>query len=168
MKNMMIAAVLAAAGAGAAQAGFYVETEPNNTLAQANFVGNYTFPGDAFLVDGNITRADEDWFVFTVTDATQIRASTFGRPDSNLGDSLLYLFDSNGNQLAFDDDSGVNLFSSLEYNTTGGGTFYLKVASFQGASSFDYKLVVGLNVVPTPGPLALAGLGALVALRRRR
>jgi uncharacterized protein (TIGR03382 family) len=34
--------------------------------------------------------------------------------------------------------------------------------------SFDYKFVVGFNVVPTPGAAALLGLGGLMLARRRR
>ncbi|QOI99092.1 MAG: pre-peptidase C-terminal domain-containing protein [Phycisphaeraceae bacterium] len=157
------------AAAGSAQAGFFVEVESNDTLATANFVGSYSFPGDGFVVDGAISPStDEDWFRFSVDDATQIRVAIFGRPNSSSGDSFLELFDGAGSLVASDDDSGINLFSALEYNTAGAGTYFLRVTSFRGASSFEYKMVVGLNVAPTPGSLALAGLGALVATRRRR
>lgn len=167
--KILLGTLAAMAAAGSAQAGFFVESEPNNSLATANFVGSYSFPGDGFIVDGSINpTTDEDWFRFTVDDATQIRIAIFGRPNSNSGDSYLELFDSGGVLLASDDDSNVNLFSALEYNSAGAGTFYFRITSFQGASSFDYKTIVGLNVAPTPGSLALAGLGGLMALRRRR
>lgn len=159
----------AAALAGSASAAFYIESEPNDTLATANFVGNYTFPGDAFLVDGTISPSgDQDWFMFTVSNAAQMRLATYGRPDSNSGDSILELYDSAGTLLASDDDGGINLFSSLEYNSTAGGTFYIRVNSFEGRTSFDYKLVVGLNIVPAPASMALLGMGGLVLGRRRR
>jgi uncharacterized protein (TIGR03382 family) len=160
----------ATALAGAASANFYIESEPNNSLATADDVGAYVAPGAAFLVDGSISPStDQDWFMFTISDAAQIRISIFGRPNSDPpADSFLELFDSAGTLLAFDDDSNINLFSSLEYNSSAGGTFYIRVTSFQGATSFDYKMIVGLNIVPTPGTLALAGMGALALGRRRR
>jgi hypothetical protein len=88
---------------------------------------------------------------------------------------MLALFDSNGVELAFDDDSGVSLFSSLEA-TVPAGTYFLAITGF-GDRNFDglghdenllYKLIVGANVIPTPGTLALAGIGGLMIARRRR
>ena len=170
MRNSIVMGILGAAAlAGVASADFYIEQEPNDTLALANNVGSYQAPGDAFLVDGSINPlADQDWFVFTVSGASQMRLAVYGRPDSSPpADSFLELFDGAGNLLASDDDSNINLFSSLEYNSTAGGTYYIRVTSFQGATSFDYKLIVGLNIVPAPASMALLGLGGL-ALRRRR
>lgn len=167
--KIVLGTMAAMAAAGSAQAGFFVESEPNNSLATANFVGSYSFPGDGFIVDGSINPStDEDWFRFTVDNATQIRIAIFGRPNSNTGDSFLELYDGVGTLLAFDDDSNVNLFSALEYNSTGPGTFYFRITSYLGQTSFDYKTIVGLNVAPTPGSFALAGMGGLLAIRRRR
>ncbi len=45
-------------------------------------------------------------------------------------DSYLRLFNSNGVELAFDDDSGVGAFSALEYAFTTTGTYYLAVSGF--------------------------------------
>ena len=156
--------------AGVASADFYIESEPNNSLATANNVGSYSYPGDAFLVDGSISPAtDQDWFCFTVSDASQIRIAIYGRPNSNPpADSYLELFDAGGTLLAFDDDSNINLFSSLEYNSAAGGTFYIRVTSFQGGTAFDYKMITGLNIVPAPASMAMLGLAGLAMGRRRR
>ena len=170
MRNSIVMGVLGAAAlAGVASADYYIEQEPNDSLATANNVGSYSAPGDAFLVDGAINpAADQDWFAFTVSDAAQMRISVFGRPNSDPpADSFLELFDSGGNLLASDDDSNINFFSSIEYNGLSGGTYYIRVTSFQGASSFDYKLIVGLNIVPAPASMAVLGLAGL-AMRRRR
>ncbi len=164
-------AVCAIAGlAGAAHAGIILETEPNNSLATANACGNYTPPGDSFLVDGAIgVLGDQDWFKFTVSGPSQIVASTYGRPDSNPpADSFLELFDSAGTLVAFDDNSGINNFSSLSYNASAGGTYYFRVTAFNNQTAFEYKLVVGMNITPTPGSLAALAGGILCLGRRRR
>lgn len=167
---MKIALILAAAGlAGSAQAGFYIEEEPNNSLATANFVGAYTFPGDGFVVDGAISNADQDWFKFTVTAASQLIATMRGLPNSGSGrDGYLELFDGSGNLLAFDDDSGINFMPALEYDLAGAGTYFLRVTNFPQTPDFDYKLSVGLNVAPTPGSAAMLAIGGLALVRRRR
>lgn len=170
MRNSIVMGVLGAAAlAGVASADYYIEQEPNNSLATANNVGSYSAPGDAFLVDGAINpSADQDWYVFSVSDAAQMRIAVYGRPNSDPpADSYLELFDSAGNLIASDDDSNINLFSSIEYNSTGAGTFYVRVTSYQGETSFDYKLIVGLNIVPAPASMAVLGLATL-GLRRRR
>ena len=159
--------------ASAAQAAFYVEAEGNNSRAVANFIGAYTSPGDGIVVDGSIDsilRVDEDFFRFSIDAPAQIVLSIFGRPNSTLGDSFVELMDSNGVVLASDDNSGVNLFSSLEYNTTAAGDFFVRVTTPIGsnAPNFNYKMIIGLNIVPTPGAIALLGLGGLTMARRRR
>lgn len=171
-KFFVIAAV--AGLASAASADVILETEPNDTLGTANFIGAFDAPGGSVVVDGSIRGAaapDQDWFRFTVTDAVQIVIATFGRPNSNIGDSYLELYDSEGMLLAEDDDDGIRLFSALEYNG-GAGTYFIRVRAYEqaapGEGLFDYKMVVGLNIVPTPGALALLGMGGLVAVRRRR
>lgn len=171
MRSSLVVGIIGAAAlAGVASADFYIEEESNDSLATANDIGSYSPPGDAFVVDGAISPStDQDWFAFSVAGPSQIRIAIYGRPNSNPpADSFLELFDSAGNLIAFDDDSNINLFSSLEYNSTAGGTFYVRVTSFQGATSFEYKMIGGLNIVPAPASLAMLGLAGMAMGRRRR
>jgi hypothetical protein len=160
--------------ASAANAAFYTEVESNNTLATANFIGSYNAPGDGIVVDGSIFRdgdfTDHDYFRFEISGPAQIVMSVFGRPNSNTGDSFLELLNSAGSVLASDDNGGLNLFSSLEYNTNAAGTYFVHLTSPIGsnAPNFAYKMIIGLNIVPTPGSLALLGLGGMTMARRRR
>ena len=175
-EGFMRSLVAGAAGlvlASAANAAFYVENEGNNSRAIANFIGAYTSPGDGIVVDGTIDSLlarDEDYFRFSLDAPAQIVLSIFGRPNSSLGDSFVELIDVNGVVLASDDNGGIGLFSSLEYNTTAAGDFFIRVTTPVGsnAPNFNYKMIVGLNIVPTPGASALLGLGGLAMVRRRR
>ena len=205
MKIALSALVLAAA-AGAANASIFFETEANNTMGTANFVGVFGAPGEGILIDGSITPGtvqsptgapgtpgDVDWFSFTVTGNTTFVASIFAIVNSNAGnatpDSQLILTDAAGNILSFDDDNNVGFMSSLNTIALGAGTYYIGVSGYDdmNASSpvlpdgwngttqvsghtenWTYKLIIGLNIVPTPGAAALLGLGGLAASRRRR
>ncbi len=205
--KIALTALAIAAAAGAANASIFFETEGNNTMGTANFIGTFGAPGEGILVDGAITpgtlqsptgapgtAGDVDWFCFTVTGNTTFVASIFAIINSGTAspDSQLILTDAQGNILAFDDDSNVGFMSSLNTISLGAGTYYIGVTGyndlniggtggvqlpdgFTGATqlsghteNWTYKLIIGLNIVPTPGAAALLGLGGLVAGRRRR
>ena len=175
MKICLSVAALAAAASFSA-ADVILETEANNTLGTANFCGDFFEPGDSFVVDGAIGPGDVDWFRFTVEGPTELLAATRARPNNAPGDSVLGLFDSVGSPLAINDDDGPGLFSLISMDLTSGGTYYLAVSAFPDfgfvgaheSSEFNYKLIVGMNIVPTPGSTALLGLGGLAFARRRR
>lgn len=206
MKIALSALVLAAA-AGAANASIFFETEANNTMGTANFVGVFGMPGEGILIDGTITpgtvapaggvgtAGDVDWFSFTVTGNTTFVASIFAIINNNAGgapaDSQLVLTDAAGNILAADDDENVGFMSSLNTVLLGAGTYFIGVTGYDDMDFFGtgpvlpdgwqgqgqvsghtenwtYKLIIGLNIVPTPGAAALLGLGGLAAARRRR
>lgn len=190
--KIALTALMLAGAAGAANAAIIFESESNNTIATANPLGTYSAPGDGILVDGSITpgaqgvAGDVDWFSFTVTGPTTLVASIFALSGANQ-DSMLILVDSGGNILASDDDDNVGLMSSLDPIVLAAGTYYIGVTGWNDLGSpvsipdgfngttgighsaeFVYKLVIGLNIVPTPGTAALLGLGVLAAGRRRR
>lgn len=173
MKPYAVACAVLAVGASAF-ADVIMEAEPNDTMAEANFIGAFDIPGGSVLVDGAILVGDVDFFEFTTTDDTFLVAATFGIPDSFSGDSILGLFDAGGAEIVVDDDSGIGLFSAIEAFIPA-GTYFLGVTGFPdfdfvGAhdEEFTYKLVVGANVIPAPGVLALPAMAGVLALRRRR
>jgi len=55
-----------------------------------------------------------------------------------LADSLLYLVDANGRQLAMNDDFGGRLSSRIEFTPTASATFYLRVRAYGDASTGGY------------------------------
>jgi hypothetical protein len=142
------------------------------------------------------TAGDVDWFSFTVTGNTTFVASIFAIINNNAGgatpDSQLVVTDASGNILAFDDDENVGFMSSINTLTLTAGTYFIGVTGYNDMNigtggtvvlpdgftgttqnsghteNWTYKLIIGLNIVPTPGAAALLGLGGLVAGRRRR
>lgn len=114
---------------------------------------------------------------------------------TSMNDTELALYDSAGNFVATDDDGTTGFFSQLSFGasdpnfngetaagvdglTLGGGTYTLVVAGYDstfgatigaitpGTNAGSYSLT--MQYVPTPGALALLGLGGLVVGRRRR
>lgn len=183
MKTAFALMSIAAMG-GVASANFFTESEPNNTLANANFVGTFSDPGGSVLIDGSIVLGDVDWFSFSLTDtATLAVFSAFS--SSSPADGVLQVVDSNGVVIAFDDDSGVGLMPALQLVNLAAGQYFVGISGFgdQGAGSvgttdifdglghqqdFVYKLTIGATVIPAPASVAMLGFGGLLMARRRR
>ena len=91
-------------------------------------------------ISGNIeTGTDDDWFSIQVTpthDLTTLTATTTGSTDT-IGE----LYDSDGNQLAMDDDGGTNTNFNVSHNITATGIYYVRVVSSASATGM-YSLTV--------------------------
>jgi hypothetical protein len=86
---------------------------------------------------GSLTPStDVDFFRFTLGSTTTITATA-----SSTFDSLGTLYDSNCSFVAEDDDSAGN-FDFRVQRTLSAGTWYLRVASFNGASSGTYSVAL--------------------------
>lgn len=191
MCHMKLAGVLVSLSCATATGQIVFESEPNNTIATADFVGTFVPLGGAIAIDGTITSGDVDWFEIDLTQSTSLLFSAVASADA--GDSQLMVVDGSGTDvLAFDDDSGPGLLSALQLFNLSAGTYYVGVSGFpditfaddavntdtlfDGLDSagaphpeeFSYKLTISANLVPSPGAAAVLGGAALVAVRRRR
>ena len=103
--------------------------EPDNTLAQASPIQNgQTLPHSIHL------NSDEDWHTFTLpADGTNITIET----DGPSGDTELYLLDSSGTQIDYDDDDGNNRFSIISLPSLTAGTYFIRVTSYNRATTLD-------------------------------
>jgi MYXO-CTERM domain-containing protein len=135
LSRLFSSAAALALSSGVASAGLIFESEPNDTLATANEISSYFGPnGGSLAIDGFITPGgsrgnvaepgDVDWFTFTVTDLTFIGVTAFafdlsgggplaGGPFPPEADAALELVNSDGQVIAWDDDSGPGLNPSL-------------------------------------------------------
>lgn len=87
--------------------------------------------GDSF--DGNMGVSDSDWVRIELTAGDSYRFDLTG--DSfGLRDPLLALRDSNGVIVAFDDDGGPGLDSSLSFTAVASGDYYLDATSYSFAA----------------------------------
>ena len=87
------------------------------------------------MVAGDIeTSEDDDYFSILVPGAGTLTAMSTG-----MTDTLGYLYDSDGNELASDISTGN--FNISPYKTTGTGTYYVRVRGF-GGDGGEYGLIV--------------------------
>jgi len=167
MRTMTIALTAIGLLAGSASA-IIVESESNNTLATADVVGPVV---GAEAVLGSLSPNDVDFFRVELLAGTLFAAVLDFTPASADNDSTLGLFDSVGNLIAVDDDSGPDFLSLLFVEITTSGTYYLAISGFPDfdfngghSEEFSYKLVI--NAIPAPATLAT--LAGVLALGRRR
>ncbi len=97
--------------------------------------------GDNFY--GNISSGDSDWIELQVTagQTYHIDTSAYG---GAVGDTILSLYDSNGNILGFNDDIDFpsNAYSELVYQATETGVVYLEVEGYNSSYTGGYELSV--------------------------
>ena len=102
-----------------------------------NDISSATPVTSGMLIDGNLeTRDDQDYFSIAVTEAGTLRAFTTG--DVN---TIGTLYDSDGTELASDDDGGTNTNFDVSHFITTAGTYYISVTSFGGGEG-EYSLTV--------------------------
>lgn len=112
------------------------EVEPNGSFETANSV---EFTECAYPTAAEIgVPGDEDYYKFTITTGGNYTIETVGNSDVQG-----YLYDSNFNQLAFDDDSGDVSNMKIDYNLSGLSTYYVKVCFWSvlgSGSSYGLKV----------------------------
>lgn len=136
------------------------------------------------VFNGQITDDDNaDFYSFDISSPTTLKLSVFtpAGPIFN-NDPVLGLYDSNGVQLALDDDSGAGWDSFLQYVIDVPGRYIAAVSGYNdfnfaggGESNFMYNLQAEVSIVqgspvPVPGAFWLMGSCLLgwTAFRRKR
>ena len=142
--------------------------EPDDTMSQASF-----------LPDGNhqihtIEAGDSDWIRFDGNSGTDYTVYTYF-PGTGLSmDTVLYIYDSAGQSLFNDDDSGADFYSSITFTANYTGSFYIQVVGINDAEFGDYAIqlnndggaftndftievtYIGRNTVDSQAPLIVA------------
>ena len=192
MDHKQVAGFCAFAVAGAATGQIVFESEPNDTIATADFAGTFVPLGGSIAIDGTITEGDVDWFEFELTQTTTLLFSAIGSATDGADSQLMVVDGSGTDVLAFDDDNGPGFLSALQLFDLSAGTYYVGVSGFPDvtflddavntdtlfdglddagaphAEVFDYKLTISANLIPAPSVAAVLGVAGLAATRRRR
>ena len=141
-------------------------TDKNSVVIEAQQMTTYCNP-DAYEYDGapgfaslltsggvqNHTicpKGDQDWAKFNVSSSSAVTLATDGYSG---GDTTMTLYDSNLNQIDFNDDNGVNLYSTINRtcgaNPLAPGTYYVLIQSYQNARIIP-NYTLSLNTSPCP------------------
>ena len=115
----------------------FISDDHSNDISRATVVTS------GMPIDGNLeTSDDQDYFSIRVPRAGTIQASTTG-----MTNTLGYLYDSNGNELATNDDVGTDTNFNISYDVAGAGIYYIKVSSFETNTGM-YNLTVTFRPDP--------------------
>ena len=124
--------------------------EPNNRSEEATTIVAPTTI-KSLTID---PQADQDYFAFTANSGDILHVDLDSAIYGTGLDTYLRLLDSQGIELAANDDDGASTDSVLEYTFRSNGTFYLLVSSYDGAGSpdFTYSMQVLLTLPGTAVP----------------
>ena len=94
---------------------------------------------------------DQDWVTFTLANQSSVTLETIGQS----GDTRMWLFDSNLNQVEYDNDDGTNAFSFIDrtcgVDSLSAGTYYVKVDEYGGNNTIpEYQLSFQAAECPPP------------------
>lgn len=99
----------------------------------------YLTPGFEGRVSTIGEPGDADWFMVEMIEGRPYRLMASGIEEGALGDPLLTLYDSNGQQVAQDDDGGQGMNAYLTFASPTGGTYFAAVSGY-GDSTGRYEL----------------------------
>jgi hypothetical protein len=117
-------------------------TARNSGIFNSSPGGTYT--NTAAIGDGPAGNADVDMYQFQATVGSLLTAVTSQPSGGTAMDTELRLFDSSGNELAFNDDANGTFYSQVNYTFTATGTYYIGVAGFNNR---NYNPVTGAGAV---------------------
>ena len=144
---------------------YFVEARGFSDDAQGDYVVQVT-PGEiAAAADGSepitvgasrtsqIGAADDsDWFSIDLTEGRPYRFFLdTADGDNGLSDPVLGLLDSEGHEIATDDDGGKGVNSRIEFTPTTSGTYYLAASGYNGAMGRYTLRVADSEVSGDPG-----------------
>ena len=108
--------------------------EEDNTPGTARFIQN-DVPETRSIVPAN----DVDWVVFTLADNSDITIET----DGVSGNTRMWLYDSDLNEIAYNDNGAGTLFSVINRTGLAAGTYYVKIDDFNNDDEIEsYTLSV--------------------------
>ena len=135
------------------------------TDAAASTSTSYTLVAGQSAQGQLAVAGDRDWYrIDLVAGQTYTFGMTAtGDAASQVRDTYLRLRDSAGMQIAFDDDSGDGLNSSITFTAITSGTYYLDAGAYNDVSAGQYDLSVATETLPPPAGIETTDAAASTA-----
>lgn len=95
------------------------------------------------------TAGDHDWIRFEAAENQVLRIGVAGIGAAALADTTLTIRDAEGNEIAFNDDSGDSLNSELLFVAPAAGEYYIDVGGYDDSEAGDYRVTVAAAELPT-------------------
>lgn len=111
-------------------------------------MAEYLVPNGEARVSSIGTPDDADWYSVELVEGRPYRFYVDGIDPDALADPLLTLYDSQGNQIAVDDDGGPGVNSYLSFTSPTGGPVFAGVTSYNSSGTGRYQLRVVDTDVP--------------------
>lgn len=120
---------------------------PRDNISNSTLTGSSIRAGQT--IDGVLDfPTDSDWFRIRLQEGQSYRFTLNSAGDSALGDPLLKLHNSRGEEVAMDDDGGDGLNSYLEFTAPSTGTYYVEARGFGDEATGGYALTANAGDVP--------------------
>ncbi len=128
--------------------GSYAITLTPGEIGASPDAAEYLAPGGEGRMSMIGSAGDADWFAVDLVEGRPYRFAVDGVEPDPLGDPLLTLYDTEGREVAVDDDGGPGLNSYLSFRSVTGGTYFAAVSSYDGAGTGRYWVRVSDTDVP--------------------
>jgi|GEM_PF-3612681 len=130
---------------------YYDETEPNDEINNANATKEaHSLYFGAVDGDGNEPEDLSDMYKFDGSVGQILSVALYGGGGEEVGDTVLYVLDSDGNVLVSNEDYGNSYYSAIyNWSIPFDGTFYIKVGPqtdygpVKGSYVMEFELITG-------------------------
>lgn len=129
-------------------AGRYVVGVIAGEIGQGIENADYLQPNSEGRVSTIGTPDDADWFMIEMIEGRPYRIRLEGAGDNPLADPYLTLYNSEGVEVAADDDGGTGLNAYLTFTSVTGGTYFIGASSYGASGTGQYAVNVTDTDVP--------------------
>lgn len=129
-------------------AGRYVVSLVPGEIGQTFEDADHIVPGGENRESVIGTPEDVDWFGVELVEGRPYRINVEGSGANPLADPYLRIYDSQGVEVAADDDGGTGFNSYLNFASATGGSYFVAVSAFGGSEPGQYSLRISDTDVP--------------------
>ncbi|HVZ29434.1 MAG TPA: PPC domain-containing protein, partial [Asticcacaulis sp.] len=129
---------------GSSTGGYTVAMSAGYVPALDNIADNISTSGGITVgqtLTGNLeTPGDHDWYKIDMTYGQGYDIALINNGDGTFQDPIIHIYDQYGQEVAYDDDGGLNHNSLLHFTPAASGTYYIEASAFADGQHGTYNL----------------------------